>query len=288
MTKVLVIGSTGNIGSYVVEKLIEKEIEVKAAVRNKEKGQKFFSNNHIEVVEFDFLRQDTFDEALKGITKIFLMRPPQLANPKEDMLPFLEKAKRSGVEHIVFVSLLGVEKNPIVPHRKIEEFIRNLDFQYTFLRPSFFMQNLNTTHREDILIRNELFIPVGKAKTSFIDTRDIAEIAALSLTEEEHINKAYTLTGHEAITYDEVAAIMSDVLKRKINYSNPGIFEFRRTLIQRGTPKEFANVMTMLYTMTKLGTAKNVTDDAEKLLNRKPITFREYVEDHKQYFLQSN
>ena len=156
--------------------------------------------------------------------------------------------------------MLGVEKNPIVPHRKIEEFIRNLDFQYTFLRPNFFMQNLNTTHREDILIRNELFIPVGKAKTSFIDTRDIAEIAAISLTEEEHINKTYTLTGHEAITYDEVASIMSDVLNRNIHYSNPGILEFRRTLIQRDTPKEFANVMTMLYTMTKLGTAKNVTD----------------------------
>ena len=106
------------------------------------------------------------------------------------------------------------------------------------------MQNLNTTHREDILIRNELFIPVGKAKTSFIDTRYITEIAAISMTEERHINKAYTLTGHEAITYDEVASIMSDVLNRKVNYSNPGIFEFRRTLIQRGTPKEFANVMT--------------------------------------------
>ena len=213
------------------------------------------------------------------------MRPPQLAKPKEDMLPFLDKAKRSGVEHIVFVSLLGVEKNPIVPHRKIEEFIRALNFQYTFLRSSFFMQNLNTTHREDILIRDELYIPVGKAKTSFINTRDIAEIAALSLTEEEHINKAYTLTGHEAITYDEVVAIMSDVLNRNIHYSNPGIFEFRRMLIKRGTPKEFANVMTMLYTMTKLGTAKNVTDDVEKLLNHKSITFREYVEDHKQYFV---
>ena len=203
------------------------------------------------------------------------------------MLPFLERAKKAGVEQIVFVSLLGVEKNSIVPHRKIEEFIHLLGFQYTFLRPSFFMQNLNTTHREDILIRDELFIPVEKAKTSFIDTRDIAEIAAISLTEEEHINKAYTLTGKKAITYEEIASIMSDVLNRKINYSNPGILEFRRTLLKRGTPKEFANVMTMLYTMTKLRTAKNVTEDAEKLLNRKPITFREYIEDHKQYFLQS-
>jgi hypothetical protein len=81
---------------------------------------------------------------------------------------------------------------------------------------------------------------------------------------------------------------MSDVLNRKINYSNPGILEFRRTLLKRGTPKEFANVMKMLYTLTKLRTAKNVTEDAEKLLNCKPITFREYVEDHKQYFMQSN
>ena len=61
------------------------------------------------------MRQDTFDEALKGVTKIFLMRPPQLANPKEDMLPFLDKAKRSGVEHIVFVSLLGVEEKSDCP-----------------------------------------------------------------------------------------------------------------------------------------------------------------------------
>ena len=59
---------------------------------------------------------------------------------------------------------------------------------------------------------------------------------------------------------------MSDVLNRNINYSNPGIFEFRRTLIQRGTPKEFVNVMTLLYTMTKLGTAKNVTDRCRKII----------------------
>lgn len=286
MTKVLVTGSTGNIGSYVVEKLIEKEVKVKAAVRNEDKGKKFFSNDEIEVVKFDFLTQDTYGEALKGVTKIFLMRPPQLAKPKEEVLPFLEEAKRAGVEHIVFVSLLGVEKNPVVPHRKIEEFIRNLNFQYTFLRPSFFMQNLNTTHCDDILLRDELFIPVGKAKTSFIDTRDIAEIAAICLTEEEHINKNYTLTGMEAITYYEVATIMSEVLNRKITYSNPGILEFRKTLIKRGTPKGFANVMTMLFTMTKLGTAQNVTDDAEKLLKRKPITFRQYVEDYQQYFLK--
>ena len=61
-------------------------------------------------------------------------------------------------------------------------------------------------------------------------------------------------------------AIMSDVLNRNINDSNPGIFEFRRTLIQRGTPKEFPNIMTMLYTMTKLGTTKNMINRCRKII----------------------
>ncbi|MEH7110422.1 SDR family oxidoreductase [Bacillus sp. JJ1764] len=284
MTKVLVTGSTGNIGQYVVEKLMEEGVPTRAAVTNIERGKKFYSTLPVELVVFDFLRQETYREALEGVNKVFLMRPPKLANPKKDILPFLKEAKSAAVEQIVFVSLLGVEKNPVVPHRKIEDLILKLDFQYTFLRPSFFMQNLNTTHRDDILIRNELFMPVGNAKTSFIDTRDIGEIAAICLMNEEHLNKKYTLTGSEAITYYEVAETMSKVLNRTITYSNPGILEFRRTIMKRGTPKGFANVMTMLYVMTKLGTAGHITDDAKRILNRDPILFREYVEDHKEFF----
>ncbi|OLS40042.1 SDR family oxidoreductase [Bacillus sp. MRMR6] len=284
MINVLVTGSTGNIGSFVVEKLVEVGVGVKAAVTNQEKGIKFFSGKPVEVVEFDFTRHETYSQALEGVKKIFLVRPPKLAKPREEMFPFLEEAKRAGVEQIVFVSLLGVEKNPVVPHRKIEDYICELDLPFTFLRPSFFMQNLNTTHRDDILLRDEIFLPVGKAKTSFIDTRDIAEIAAICLTEEIHKNKAYTLTGSEAITYYEVASTMSEVLNRRITYTNPSVLEFRMTLIKRGTPKEFANVMTLLYLMTKLGTARHTTQEAEKILKRKPITFKQYIEDHKQYF----
>ena len=281
---ILVTGSTGNIGSFVVEHLLNKGKKVKAGVTNVRKGEAFFVGKEVEVVHFDFLDKTTFINALEDVTKIFLVRPPQLANPKEDMMPFLTEAKEKGIEHIVFVSLLGVEKNPVVPHRKIEEMIRKIGFAYTFLRPSFFMQNLNTTHLGDIVKRNELFMPVGRAKTSFIDTRDIAEIAAICLIEDSHINKSYSITGSTAIDYYEVARIMSDVLEREIDYRNPGILEFRKTIIDRGTPKEFANVMTMLYTMTKLGTAKKVTDVAEKLLQRKPNSFRDYVEDYKKDF----
>lgn len=285
MATILVTGSTGNIGSYVVTELLKREAEVRAAVTNIGRARTIFQPHpNLEITAFDFLQPSTFPAALKDIKKIFLIRPPQLAKPERDMLPFLKAAKSAGVEHIVFVSLIGVEKNPIVPHHKIENLILELGFTYTFLRPSFFMQNLNTTHREDISIRNELYIPVGKAKTSFIDTRDIGEAAAVCLTRSEHENKKYELTGPEALSYDEVASIMSRILGRKIIYKNPNVFTFRNTIIKRGMPKGFANVMTVLYTMTKFGTAKKITHDLEKILTHPPITFERYVKDHKEDF----
>jgi hypothetical protein len=143
------------------------------------------------------------------------------------------------------------------------------------------MQNLSTTHAAEIRDRHEIFVPVGKAKTSFIDTRDIGAVAAECFTSDKHIYQSYTLTGSEAFDYYEVAQIISEELERKIVYKNPGLLEFRRETIKRGTKKEFANVMTMLYLLTKMGTAEKVTDDLEKVLQRKPMTFKQFVRDHK-------
>lgn len=285
MGKFLVTGATGNIGRYVVKELEILNKEVKAASSNLNRAKEIFKNNKCEVVKFDFLDSSTFNEALDGVEGIFLVRPPKLAKPEKDMLPFFKAAKENGVKKIVFVSLLGVEKNPVVPHRKIEKMLKELGVDYCFLRPSFFMQNLNTNHQEEIKKRNELFIPVGKAKTSFIDTRDIALAAAITLTQDKYNNQAFTLTGSEAIDYYEVENILSEVLGRKIKYKNPGFLAFRKERIKRGTPKTFANVMVFLYIMTKLGTAKDITNELENIIGKKPTIFTEYAKDHKNFWM---
>ncbi|MGV8982985.1 NmrA family NAD(P)-binding protein [Clostridium sp.] len=145
--------------------------------------------------------------------------------------------------------------------------IRN-KFVVAIIATTFFMQNLNTNHRKEIQKRDELFIPAGKSKTSFIDTRDIGKIAAITLIDEKYNNVAFTLTGKQAIDYYEVANIMTEVLGRKIQYKDPGLLKFRKQRIHEGTPKAFATVMMFLYLMTKLGTAKDITYDVEKLLGR--------------------
>ncbi|KLD59983.1 NmrA family transcriptional regulator, partial [Lactiplantibacillus plantarum] len=73
----------------------------------------------------------TFDAALRGIQKVFFVRPPQLAKPKQDMWPFLKCLQAHHIEQVVFVSLMGVEHNPMTPHHQIEQMIEQLQLPYT-------------------------------------------------------------------------------------------------------------------------------------------------------------
>ncbi|OTP12613.1 hypothetical protein A5844_000846 [Enterococcus sp. 10A9_DIV0425] len=285
--KILVIGGTGNIGLPLIRSLNKNtDVEIIAGVFHVKQAHEVFQPYpNVSIKKFDFLDHSTFDSALEGVSKVFFIRPPQLSNPQKDMFPFLKTVKSKGIKQIVFVSLIGVEKNPLTPHHKIEKMIRELAIPFTFIRPSFFMQNLNTTHREDIQKNRELFIPAGNAKTSFIDTRDIGEIAAICLTTTKYLNTELEITGSEALTYHQVAQTMTKELGVTIRYSRPSLLKFRKTMINRGITKEYANVMTMLYFITQLGNAKKVTETAQSVLQRPATDFKTYVKDYKNYFL---
>lgn len=289
MTKqtILVLGATGNIGFPLIQNLSQDpEIQIIAGLRDvpKEKAR-FAAYPTVMVRYFDFLDPASFTPCLTGVDKVFFVRPPQLAEPQKDMYPFLEYLKTCGIKQVVFVSLIGVDKNPVTPHHKIEKKILELDLPYTFIRPSFFMQNLNTTHQYDIQKEHDLFIPAGNAKTSFIDTRDIGAVAAACLTSPDYLGQKLEITGAEALTYQEISQIMTEVLGTPIRYSKPGLLKFRRTMLKRGTPKEFVNVMVMLYLITQLGNAKAVTDTLPKILGRPATSFRQFVIDHREDFL---
>jgi uncharacterized protein YbjT (DUF2867 family) len=276
--KILVTGATGNVGSEVVKKLIGKA-SFRVAANAVERAQRILGGE-LEYVHFDFLQPATFGPAFAGIEKMFLVRPPALANVKRDIAPALAAAQRAGVKQIIFLSLQGVERNPIVPHHTIEKLIVDAGFIYTFLRASFFMQNLSSTHADEIRDRNIIALPVGAAKTSFIDVRDIAAVAVAALTEVGHEHQAYTLTGREAVDYYQVSAEMSAVLGRPIHYTNPSLLGFVRQQLAAGRRLGMTLVMAALYTITRLGNAQEVTTDVWKVLGREPIPFHRFVSDY--------
>lgn len=276
MKTILVTGATGKIGAEVVQQLQAQGHAVRAATRKPPAD----AQGGVEYARFDFAEPDTFAPALRDVSRVFLMRPPDITDTKRYINPFIAAAKEAGVEQIVFMSLLGVEKNRVVPHRAVEDYLREAGVPWTFLRPSFFMQNLSTTHRDDIRLHNDIFVPAGHGKTSFIDARDIAAVAAKTLTEDGHAYKAYPLSGNESLDYDEIAAIFSDVLGRKIVYPNPSILQFIRRWRLRKESWSFIFVMVGIYTVARLGLADAVTPDTEQLLGRPPITVRQFVEDY--------
>lgn len=283
---IVVTGATGNVGSHVARGLLDAGARVRVAVpaSSLEAAREAFPD--AEAVALEFGDASTYAAAFEGARTMFLMRPPQITDIKGTIAPALEEAKALGVEHVVFLSLQGAESNPIVPHRRVEDWLKANGPAWTMLRPSFFMQNLSTTHREDILEHDEIFVPAGRGETSFIDVRDIAEVAVKALVEDGHRNTAYELTGSEALTYQEAADILGDVLGREIRYPNPTPWAFWRRMRGRDHAAGYVLVMIALYTVCRFGLASRVTGETERLLGRPPRSFREFAEDHAQAWMR--
>lgn len=277
--EILVTGAPGNVGTEVMNGLQKLGIPFRVGVFDLNAAS-LEAKGNMEVVHFDFLKPETYATAFEGIKRLFLVRPPALSNVERDIAPAVRKAISSGVEHIVFLSLQGVEKNRIVPHYKIEQLILESGIRYTFLRASFFMQNLSTTQAREIREQDEIALPVGRGKISFIDVRDIAATAVCALTGNQHIDKKYTITGSEALNYYEVADKLSQVLQRPIQYRSPSVLNFIVRQLRSGRKLDYTLVITALHTITRFGNASETTHDLETILGRPSISFDQFAHDH--------
>ena len=276
---VLVTGATGNVGREVVQALGALGTAARATALNEQDATRVPADAD-EVVLFEFGKPETYAPAFDGVKKLFLMRPPAIADIETYIKPVIDYAAGHGVEQIAFLSLIGVEQRSYVPHYKVEKLLEASGVPYTFLRPSFFMQNLDTTHRLDIVEHDNIFIPAGDARTAFIDVRDIGAVAAHVLTTPGHEDHAYDLTGQEALTYYQVAGIFSEVLGRPMTYSSPSLLRFAWHMKRRGHPWGYVAVTSALYFMTRRGSAETVTGEVRRLLGRDPISMRQYVADY--------
>jgi uncharacterized protein YbjT (DUF2867 family) len=280
---VLVTGATGTIGRDVAKRLSEKGVSVRAGVRNQAKARKQFGAN-IALASFDFENEKTFSEALEGVEKVFLL-PPLLPNQLEVTNAFVDAAKRAGVRHIVKLSAIGIDDamqpTPIKWHGATEQHIRQSGLSFTFLRPNSFMQNFFTYFPP----RNgAIYLPWGDGTASFVDTRDIASVAADVLTSDGHEGKIYTLTGPQTLGIAEVARILSEATGREFTYVDVPEAAARDGMLQAGVPPWQVELVMELHAVNKQNRWSAVTSDVEKVTGTLPIDFAQFARDHAEKF----
>jgi len=284
MIKVLITGATGNVGIEVIVALlkIEHNLEIHASVREIESGNEKLANFNLKKIKFDFTDCETFVLALQDIDLLFLLRPPQLSDVSKYFAPLIETAKQSGVKHIVFLSVQGVENSKIIPHHKIEQLIVDSKIPYTFLRPAYFMQNFTTTLHSELVNNQRIYLPAGEAKFTLIDIKDIGAVAAKVLTEpQKHINKSYELTNHETLTFTEMAEKISRGIGKKIDFISPNLVQFFLAKQKENMPFLYILVMIMFHYLPRFQNIPKTTHWVETITGQEPKSFDEFVVSNK-------
>lgn len=274
MSHTLVIGANGTVGSELVRLL-------RAAGHSVLKATSRPVTDAATEVHLNLVTGAGLDTALKGVSKVFMLAPPGHTNQDELLNPVVDAAKAQGVQKIVFMSAMGANADDNAPMRKAELHLQASGLAYNIIRPNWFMQNFNTFWIQGILEHGKIFLPVGAAKGSFIDARDIAAVAARLLGTDDFNGRDFDLTGSVAMDHDAVAAILSKATGQTITYQDIPEGDMRGALLGAGLPPAYTEFLLMILGFFKLGYAERTTDAVQTLLGRPPITVEQYAADYR-------
>ena len=278
--RILVTGATSPVGSELVRLLVAAGREVKAGTRRPDRAGDLFDDG-VEIVELDYRRPATFDAAVEWADRVFLQPPAFDPDAHDTLKPFLDWSVQAGAEHVVTLSAMGMEVREDLPIRRVERHVAELGVEYTWLRPNFYMQTLTEGFLGERIRRTGSFaMPVAAARVSLVDGRDVASVAAAALTSDAYFGTAFTLTGPEPLTHEEIAAVISDAAGRTISFSSCTDEEMLGWLVGAGWPEEVAGVVIALYQSVRGGVRAAVTDDVERVLGRPARSFGAFAREH--------
>lgn len=278
---ICITGAGGTVGREVVKQLELAKVPFRVAYFSKEKVEAALAKG-IDAVIIDYNQPETLRTAFQGCDKLFLLGPNAL-NQMQLELNAVEAAKAVGVQHIVKQSVMGAEDEAFslaLLHRPVEKAIESSGMAWTFLRASSFMQNVVTFMSETIRAESAFYSASGEAKIAHVDVRDIAAVAVKALTEPTHAGQAYTLTGPEAITYDDLAQELSALLGRSISHISLPPEDLKHGMLAEGMPEAIADRMLDLERYYREGQANHITNDIKQVTGHEPRRFAQYLRDY--------
>lgn len=274
---ILVIGATGNIGKELIPILNAAGQPIRVLVRDEKKVAHL--DPSIERVVGDLNVPDTLIPAMSDVEKIFLV-----TYETQQDINVIEAAKRAGARQIVKLSTLEATDHKIKVgkwHYEREELIRASGLDWTFLRPGMFMSNTIEWWANSIKGQGSVFFPGGKkGRVAPIDPRDIAAVAACTLTQHGHSGRVYELTGPELFTIGEMVQAISKVLGKPIQYTDIPPIAAKLFMLKSGMDKTLVNALMEMLGSLRKDEGAIVTDTVQQVTDQIPRTFEAWCREH--------
>ena len=279
--KILVTGGTGNVGSEVIKQLVKRSASARALVRKQEATAKMPEG--VEVIQGDLLDPVSVRKALDGVDKLYLLNAVVPDELTQGLIAY-DLAKKLKLKQIVYHSVFKAEKFKDVPHfaskLAIESALREFDLPFTIIRPNYFYQN--DVSLKDVMTKASVYpMPLGAPGVSAVDTRDIAEAAAISLTSDGHLGKTYNLNGPEVLSGAKVASIWSGLLGKEIRYSGEDLEVFEEQMRKSAPSWSAFDIRMMFQGYLERGFAAEHGDVEilTKLLGHPPRRYEEFARE---------
>ncbi|GLS27485.1 SDR family oxidoreductase [Marinibactrum halimedae] len=278
-TTVLIAGATGTNGKALVHALSDHpNIKPRALVRNIESARKQLGNK-IDLVQGDLSDIKSLKRAFVDVQKAYIVTAIQNYTV-ELFYNFFVAAKEAGVSQLVKFSGLGASVDSpsevIRQHGLSDQKLIESGLNYTILRPNSFHQNM-LLQAQSIAQTDTFYLPLGQAKQSTIDVRDIADITVKVISESGHDNKIYDLTGPESLSFHEVAEIIGDQRGKSVSYVPISAYDARAAMMAQGMPEWTAHVLAEIQDLFATGIYADILPDTEKLLGKRATTFQQFV-----------
>ncbi|HKE88534.1 MAG TPA: SDR family oxidoreductase [Vicinamibacterales bacterium] len=283
---ILVAGATGNTGSALLQELEARGARVRAMVRS-QKDELRLTGAVAGTVVANFDDPASLASALNGVTRAYLITPSS-PDAEAQQRRFAEHAAAAGVTHLVKLSQFAAnEASPVRflrYHAAVERRIRELGVGFTFLRPNLYFQGL-LAFQSMIATQGHFVAPVGEARVSAVDVRDIAAVAACALTESGHEGKTYTITGPAAVTHSEMADAIGKAIGRPVAFMDVPSDAFAGALKAAGVPAWQVDGLVEDYAHYARGEAATISPHVREVTGRDPRGLGEFARDYAQAFL---
>lgn len=279
--KVLVTGGTGKVGSEVIKELAKRNVSVRALVRKQEASTKMPKG--VEIIQGDLLDPVSVRKALDGVDKLYLLNAVVPDELTQGLIAY-DLAKKLKLKQIVYHSVFKVEDFKDVPHfaskLTIESALHEFNLPFTIIRPNYFYQN--DVSLKDALMKAGMYpMPLGTPGVSAVDTRDIAEAAAIALTRDGHLGKTYNLNGPEVLSGETIASIWSGLLGKEIRYPGENLDSFEEQMRQSAPSWSAFDIRMMFQGYLERGFAAEDGDieTLTMLLGHPPRRYKDFAKE---------